>query len=272
MCNELQENHQMTGLEKLCSLVMNGSGKRRKQRKQNNQFVLYYRVSTKQQEESGLGLEAQKATAEAYVKQNGGTIVGTFIEVESGKDSTRKEIYNAIALANKTWSTLLIAKLDRLSRNVFFTSLLMESQVKFIACDSPQASRLTIHILAAVAESETEMIASRTRESLAAFKKRGGLLGPKTFKNPEEWKPKQEKSRQLATLKNALVAHAANEETRIIAKSLRANFLSFQAIANELNRLDHRTRTGKAWNKSQVKRLMDRANNLPPENVSLAQS
>ena len=260
----------MTGLETLCSLVTNCSGKRRK-RKQNNQFVLYFRVSTKQQGESGLGLEAQKATAEAYVKQNGGTIVGTFIEVESGRDSTRKEIYRAIELANKTWSTLLICKLDRLSRSVFFTSLLMESQVNFVACDSPQASRLTIHILAAVAEEEARMISERTKNALAAYKARGGVLGPATFTNPEQWKAKQEQSRKLATLRNAAVAMAANEEIQTIAKSLRGEGLSFQAIANELNRQDHRTRTGKAWNKSQVKRLVDRANNLPPENVSPAQ-
>lgn len=261
--------YQMTGLEKLCSLLTNGSGKRRK-RKQTNQFIAYYRVSTRNQA-NGLGLDAQKFAAEAYVAQHNGTIVGTYVEVESGKDSTRPEIIKAVLHANRTWSTLLIAKMDRLSRNVFFTSLLMESQVNFIACDSPQASRLTIHILAAVAEEEARMISERTKNALAAYKARGGVLGPASFTNPEQWKPKQEQSRQLATLKNALVAHAANEETRMIAKSLRGQGLSFQAIANELNRLDHRTRTGKAWNKSQAKRLVDYAGVQPSESIVSAQ-
>ena len=219
----------MTGLEKLCSMVTNGSGKRRK-RKHTNQFIAYYRVSTKQQGESGLGLDAQKAAAEAYVAQHNGTIVGTYVEVESGKDSTRPEIIKAILHANKSWATLLIAKLDRLSRNVFFTSLLMESQVNFIACDSPQASRLTIHILAAVAEEEARMISERTKNALVAYKARGGVLGPKTFKNPQQWKEKQEKAHRLATLKNTAVAHAAYGEVQTIAKSLRGQGLSFQAI------------------------------------------
>ena len=82
----------------------------------------------------------------------------------------------------------------------------MESQVNFIACDSPQASRLTIHIFAAVAEEEARMISERTKNALAAYKARGGVLGPATFKNPEQWKEKQEQSRQFATLKNAMVA------------------------------------------------------------------
>jgi len=247
----------MTGLETLCSLVTNCSGKRRK-RKQNNQFVLYFRVSTKQQGESGLGLEAQKAAAEAYVKQTAGTIVGTFIEVESGRDSTRKEIYRAIELANKTWSTLLIAKLDRLSRSVFFTSLLLESQVNFIACDSPQASRLTIHILAAVAEEEARLISERTRNALAAYKARGGSLGPMTFTNLEAWRPKQEDARKRATLRNAEIAAAAYEEVRPIILSLRGQGWTFQAVADELNRLDHRTRRGAAWSKVQVRRVANR--------------
>ena len=259
----------MTGLEKLCSMVTNGSGKRRK-RKQTNQFIAYYRVSTRQQGESGLGLDAQKAAAEAYAKQCGGNIVGTYLEVETGKGCKRPEIMKAILHANRSWATLLIAKLDRLSRNVFFTSLLMESQVNFIACDSPQASRLTIHILAAVAEEEARMISCRTKDALRAYQSRGGLLGPKTFKNQQSWKPKQEQSRGLATLRNAEIAAAAYEEVRPSILSLRVQGLSFQAVANELNRQDHRTRTGKAWNKSQVKRVADRASIQPSDNIATA--
>jgi DNA invertase Pin-like site-specific DNA recombinase len=177
MCNELQGIPKMTGLEKLCSMVTNRSGKGRKQQKQNNnRFVVYYRVSTRQQGQSGLGLEAQKAAAEAYVKERGGEIIGEYHEVETGKDCQRPEIMKAILHANRSWATLVIAKLDRLARNVWLTSTLMESGIDFVACDSPQASRLTIHILAAVAEEEARLCSERTKAALASHKLRGGVL------------------------------------------------------------------------------------------------
>jgi hypothetical protein len=106
-----------------------------------------FRVSTKQQDQSGLGLDARRSAAEAYVKEHGGEIIGEHQEVETGKDSKRPEIMKAIMHANRSWATLVIATLDRLARNVWFTSTLMESGIDFVACDSPQASRLTIHIL-----------------------------------------------------------------------------------------------------------------------------
>ena len=249
----------MTGLQKLCALVTNRSGKARRRTQSNNRFVVYYRVSTKQQGQSGLGLEAQKAAAEAYVKERGGEIIGEYQEVETGKNCKRPEIMKAILHANRSWATLVIAKLDRLARNVWLTSTLMESGIDFVACDNPTASRLTIHILAAVAEEEARLISERTRNALVAHKARGGLLGPATFKNRPSWKPKQEASRNLATLRNAEVAAAAYEEVRPIILSLREQGRSFQSISDELNRLDHRTRTGKMWNKTQVKRVLDRA-------------
>jgi DNA invertase Pin-like site-specific DNA recombinase len=261
--------YSMTGLEKLCSMVMNGSGKRRKHK--HNRFVIYLRVSTKRQGESGLGLEAQRAAAQAYVREHNGEIIAEYQEVETGKNCQRPELLKAVMHANKSWSTLLIAKLDRLARNVWFCSTLMESGIDFVACDCPQASKLTVHILASIAEHEAELISCRTRDALAAYKARGGVLGPATFKNPEQWKVQQEQSRKLATLKNALVAYAANEESRMIAKSLRAEGLSFQAIADELNRRDFRTRMGKAFGKSQAKRLVDYAGVQSSENVVSAQ-
>jgi DNA invertase Pin-like site-specific DNA recombinase len=251
--------HPMTGLQKLCALVTNRSGKSRRHRKQSNQFIVYYRVSTKQQGQSGLGLDAQKAAAEAYVREHGGEIIGEYQEVETGKDCKRPEIMKAILHANRSWATLVIAKLDRLARNVWLTSTLMESGIDFVACDNPTASRLTIHILAAVAEEEARLISERTRNALAAHKARGGLLGPATFKNREEWKAKQTEARKQATRRNAEIAAVAYEEVRPIILSLRGQGWSFQLIADELNRLDHRTRTGKTWNKSQIKRVADRA-------------
>ena len=137
----------------------------------------------------------------------------------------------------------------------------MESGIDFVACDSHH-STLNIHILAAVAEEETRLISERTKNALAAHKARGGVLGPATFKDIEGWKPKQELSRQRATRRNAEIAAASYDDMCPVVQEMRNKGLSFQAIADELNRLDHRTRTGKAWNKVQVKRVADRTPTL----------
>ena len=140
-------------------------------------IVAYYRVSTRGQGESGLGLEGQVAAVERYAASAGATIVRAFREVESGKRADRPELVRALAHARRAGATLVIAKLDRLARNVHFLSGLMESRVDFVACDNPNANRLTIHILAAVAEDEARRISERTRAALAAYKARGGVLG-----------------------------------------------------------------------------------------------
>jgi DNA invertase Pin-like site-specific DNA recombinase len=251
--------HPMTGLQKLCALVTNRSGKsRRRQKHDNGRYVVYYRVSTKQQGESGLGLDAQRAAVESYIKQHGGEIIAEYEEIESGKDCKRPKIIEAILHCNRSWATLLIAKMDRLARNVFFISTLMESNVPFLACDNPHASRLNVHILAAVAEEETRLISERTKAALQAFRLRGGSLGPATFKDKQSWRPKQEQSRTLATRRNSEIAATAYGEVRPIIQSLRGQGWSFQSIANELNRLDHRTRRGAAWSKVQVRRVANR--------------
>jgi DNA invertase Pin-like site-specific DNA recombinase len=252
-----QENSQMNGLEKLCSMVTNRFGKARKQKpNDSNRFVVYYRVSTKQQGESGLGLEAQRAAAEAYVKQRGGEIIGEYQEVETGKNCRRPEIMKAIMHANRSHATLVIAKLDRLSRSLWFTSTLLEAGVDFVACDNPHASKLTLHILASIGEHEAYQISCRTKDALAAYKARGGVLGPATFKDRDGWKPKQEQSRQRATQRNSELAFAAYEEVRPIIQNLRSQGLSFQKIADALNEQGFRTRlTGSEWNRSQVRRV-----------------
>jgi DNA invertase Pin-like site-specific DNA recombinase len=129
-------------------------------------FVAYYRVSTQRQGASGLGLEAQQEAVRGFTK--GGTIVAEVVEVESGKRNDRPKLAEALALCRKTKATLIIAKLDRLARNVAFVSNLMESGVDFVAVDFPQANRLTVHILAAIAEHEAAMISQRTRAALQA--------------------------------------------------------------------------------------------------------
>jgi DNA invertase Pin-like site-specific DNA recombinase len=140
-------------------------------------FVAYYRVSTDAQGRSGLGLEAQREAVSRHVGSCGGRIIAEFEEIESGKKNDRPKIAAALSACRLKRATLVIAKLDRLARNVAFVSNLMESRVEFIACDNPYATRLTIHILAAVAEHEREMISQRTIAALAAAKARGIRLG-----------------------------------------------------------------------------------------------
>ena len=127
------------------------------------QFVAYYRVSTDKQGRSGLGLEAQQAAVQNFL--NGGTwqLVGEFTEVESGRKSERPELARAMALCKKLKATLVIARLDRLARNVHFISGLMEAKVKFVACDMPEATPFMLHIYAAVAQEEARAISARTK-------------------------------------------------------------------------------------------------------------
>src|SRR6478752_4752460 len=145
--------------------------------KQAPRFVAYFRVSTGRQGKSGLGLEAQRASVINYL--NGGTweLVGEFVEVESGKHSDRPRLAEALQVCRKHRAKLVIAKLDRLSRNLAFIATLMESGIEFVAVDNPHANKLTVHILAAVAQHEREAISERTKDALRAARARGTKLG-----------------------------------------------------------------------------------------------
>src|SRR5215208_6499111 len=140
-------------------------------------FISYLRVSTDRQGRFGLGLEAQRAAVENYLNGGSWTLVAEFVEVESGKRDDRPKLQEALRMCRLHGAKLVIAKMDRLARNVAFISNLMESGADFVAVDFPQANRLTVHILAAVAEHEAEAISTRTREALAAAKARGRRLG-----------------------------------------------------------------------------------------------
>ena len=140
-------------------------------------FVAYYRVSTEKQGRSGLGLEAQQEAVRTHLNGGNWHLAAEVVEIESGKRNDRPKLAEALRLCRLHGATLIIAKLDRLARNVAFISNLMESGVEFTAVDFPQANRLTVHILAAVAEHEREMISKRTKDALAAAKARGVKLG-----------------------------------------------------------------------------------------------
>lgn len=215
-------------------------------------FVAYYRVSTKAQGQSGLGLEAQEAAVRQHLGGQG-VLLGAYTDVESGtrKGNQRPELAKAIAHCRREKATLLIAKLDRLARNVAFVSNLMEGGVEFVAADVPQANRLTIHILAAVAEAEAEAISARTRAALGAAKARGARLG------------KPENLTQQARLAGARACRrkAADSYGRIIhlVVNLRGRGKSLRAIAKHLNELGELTRQGRPFRPGTIHRILSRA-------------
>jgi DNA invertase Pin-like site-specific DNA recombinase len=213
--------------------------------------VGYLRVSTKRQGDSGLGLDAQRRTVEGYCQSAGLTLARTFTEIESGKRADRPELAAAIAHCKRTGARLVVAKIDRLARNVHFLSGLMAANVDFIAVDNPLATRLTIHILAAVAEAEALTTSARTKAALASAKARGTKLGSA---RPGHWKGHEDARREggargrvaAAKLKKARALDAVADFLPTIRKG-RADGLTFAAIAEGLNADGHTTSTGKQW-------------------------
>ena len=214
-------------------------------------YVSYLRVSTRRQGRSGLGLDAQRKAVEDFLNGGRWSLVAECIEVETGKRSDRPKLAEALRLCRVHKATLIIAKLDRLSRNVAFISNLMESGVEFTAVDFPQANRLTVHILAAVAEHEAEVISKRTKEALAAAKRRGVKLGGYHGGRFTE------KARKAgpATLKAQAKARAADLKP-IIDGIRAAGATSYGAIARELRAKGVPTPRSGTWSPMQVSRLV----------------
>lgn len=208
-------------------------------------FVAYYRVSTNKQGKSGLGLDAQQASVSRYLAGiKGSTLLAEYVEVESGSRKTRPQMLAAIAHAKKAGATLVIAKLDRLARNVHFISGLMESAADFVAVDMPMANRLTLHIMAAMAEHEREMISARTQAALEQAKARGVKLG-----NPR-WRESIAKARAH---RHASVMHA--QILAIILERHKAGE-SLRKIASALNDLGLKTPSGSDWYASSVRNVL----------------
>jgi DNA invertase Pin-like site-specific DNA recombinase len=211
-------------------------------------FVAYYRVSTDRQGRSGLGLDAQAESVRQHVARAGGDIIAAFTEVESGKRSDRPELAQAMDIARRRKATLIIARLDRLSRNLAFIANLMESHVDFIACDNPYATRLTLHILAAVAEHEREMISARTKAALAAAKARGTRLG----------NPRPHAAAKIGAAANAADADRFADRARPVISNLAAQGFSLRRIAGELNDRGLRTARGCVWRAQQISAVLKR--------------
>jgi DNA invertase Pin-like site-specific DNA recombinase len=225
-------------------------------------MVGYYRVSTMEQGRSGLGLEAQEAAVQAYVAAHGCDLIGGYTEVETGKRDTlanRPELRKAIAHAKRSRATLVIAKLDRLARSVYVTAELHRSAVDFVAVDNPTANRMTIQILAAVAENEVRQISERTKAALAALKARGEALGAS---RPASRNLTSESRARGSAQGAAATRQAANEAYSDLLPwiaEMRGAGLSLRQIATKLNEAGRTTRRGSEWNPVQVGRVLARS-------------
>jgi len=220
--------------------------------------VAYYRVSTIKQNQSGLGLQAQAQAVAEHAKASGCEIISEFKEVESGKNSDRPQLQAALDLCEITGARLVIAKLDRLSRNVSFLSGLMDRKVKFTACDVPDASEITIHILAAVAQAERKAISERTKAALKMAKQNGVKLG-----NPRLADARAKVDIKAATKKATQVRVTAsivraNKVMTTIDIARKNGFKTLQSIADYLNNETAiPTPRGKLWTRGSVKRVID---------------
>ena len=212
-------------------------------------YVAYYRVSTKRQGDSGLGLEAQRQAVLDYLNGGKWQLLAEYTDVESGADDSRPALANAIAYAKKAKATLVIAKLDRLSRKVSFVSNLMDSGVRFVAVDNPTANELTINILAAVAQEERRLISHRTRAALAAAKRRGVKLG----------NPKLADARLLAQDARQRAADQFASTVLPVIKQLQTiGCVSLRDVAAALNARGIQTRRGTGWTAAAVSRVLAR--------------
>lgn len=212
-------------------------------------YTPYYRVSTQKQSNSGLGLEAQQAAVRQFVADPI-QLGQEFVEVESGKKNHRPQLLAAIAEARRTGATLLIAKLDRLSRNAGFIFALRDSGVDFVCCDMPDANTLTVGLFAVIAQHERETISKRTKDALAAKKARGAQLG-----SPQNFTTIVIAQGQAAMQRNAR-EHQANRQAAQLAELLRAKGQTLWQIAAKLNEGGYRTRRGKEFQATTVQRLL----------------
>lgn len=218
-------------------------------------FICYYRVSTKKQGRSGLGLDAQKSICENYINTQHGIMVNSYIEVESGKNDNREQLNSALAECKKNKSTLLIAKLDRLSRSVEFIFSLKNSGVDFACVDLPELNTMTLGIFATFAQSERERISERITVALAEKKKQGVRLG-----KPENLTNNFEKAytNSLATRKSNAMNNENNKKAGLFVVSLRNGGATWQKITDTLNDNGFRTRRSCKFSITQVIRLHQR--------------
>lgn len=202
-------------------------------------YIAYYRVSRKEQGISTLGLLAQKSSVEKYVSGQEGIILNEYTEIETGTNKRERiEIHKAIQQAKSEGAVLVIAKLDRLARNVSFVSSLMDAGIEFLAVDMPSANNFTIHIFSALAEQEAMLISTRTKQALAELKKKGVVLGsPKNLTD-------NAREQGVKTIKENAINNDRNRQAQSVITSCKEKGMSYRQIAEYLNQLNFKTRYG----------------------------
>lgn len=222
----------------------------------SGQFVSYLRVSTTRQGLSGLGLEAQREAVAGYLNGGDWKLVREVVEIESGKHNDRPAIAEALRLCHLHRATLVIAKLDRLARNVHFISSLMEAGVEFTAVDFPQANRLTVHILAAVAEHEAAMISARTKAALGAAKARGVVLGGRRGSVERMERIGRKGNAASARVRSKTAAKRNEDLIPVIQEIWTAGAHTPRRIADGLNARGIAAARGGTWSAVQVRRVL----------------
>lgn len=220
-------------------------------------FISYLRVSTAKQGRSGLGLEAQRQAVNEYLNGGHWKLLGEYVEVESGKHDGRPKLQTALHRAKVTGATLIVAKLDRLSRDLAFLANLQKSGVRFLAADMPEANELTIHVMAALAQHERQAISDRTKRALAAAKRKGVKLG-----NPNGARALRRAGMgnddAVAAIKAKATEHA--NDVLVVIDDIRASgSTTLQAIADELNEREITTARGGQWYPTTVKNVLQRS-------------
>lgn len=217
-------------------------------------YIAYYRVSTQRQGRSGLGLEAQKEAVRFFLSgRSDANVISEFIEIESGTNSDRQQLTSAMLMARMTRGILLIAKLDRLARDAHFLLGLEKAGIEFVAVDMPFANRMTIGVMALVAEEEAKAISARTKAALAARKARGLPLGNQATLRPAD-------PVTLAKARAAWSQKAAEHAEMVLPsiQQIRATGLSLRATARELTARGIMTTRGKPWSAAQVSAVLKR--------------
>jgi DNA invertase Pin-like site-specific DNA recombinase len=221
-------------------------------------FISYIRVSTDKQARSGLGLEAQETAIRRYLEGCGGTLLEEYREAESGKRSDRPELRKALDRCKELGATLLIAKLDRLARNVHFISGLMESGVDFVACDMPTKNRFMLHVYAAMGEEEGRLISERTRAGLAERRRKGLPLGSAARVGPMTAAMEAAWFRCMETRRTQM-AEVAREFLDLVGKQVQTLYSegwTLQQVADRMNNQGYRTARGARWTRVQVMRVL----------------
>jgi DNA invertase Pin-like site-specific DNA recombinase len=221
-------------------------------------FVSYLRVSTERQGHSGLGLEAQRQAVADFLSKGDNTHIGEFVEVESGRKKDRPELNKALHMAKVTGATLLVAKLDRLSRNVVFLAILRESKTPFICADMPSATNFTIGILAEVAQHEAKMISTRVKAALAIVKQQGVKLGCPNGAAAIRRSGSGNGGRDGGAARKRNADNFAQDLMSVIADVRAKGITSLNGIARELNEREILTARGGKWYPTTVANVMAR--------------